>query len=1283
MKTNDCRLPGNAMQISELPSSLSHWKTDTKSANGSKKPKQFFILLMLMFAMSFGGGKVNGQTQSNANSLYVNDTCSFHPFDYHGDNVVWFRFVSDGYTHILTIRDHPETKIPATIFNNVYIYDKNMNQVTSFTETSVNWTETFTVSNPSDTFFIKMETNSPPSWYDFDACLTRECNNNIDLPGQSICEGDPLCFDVVNCNGGDYLSIAIGGTIVATQPTPIFGNMTVTYCFPSLGFTTGSITVEACLYESSTGIAGYCETFTVTILPPPAIQITEGNVTICLGEFCFHDLTQNAYEVDWDLYYYYPGVGLNDEDHYHNRPPNDLYCYTFVNTGDYVLTATATGQCGTEESTVNIHVVPAVAEFDWTNACVGQPVCFTELASCEEFWHWDFGDGSTSTDPNPCHTYAQSGSYDVTLVIDQAGTSITHTVTVYDPVQPVISGDEYACDATSHYEVTPSGVFSQIGWAVNAPSGWIATVPPEEFNYSWPNGTGGTVYVTTIDNHGCEAQGEFMVFDCCSGGDIVWYNEQQILSGTIDQRTITINGTQNILLAGTQLFLHGCTILMGPNAKVTVEDGAWVRLGKCTVQACSGLMWDGFYVENGGYLQMDGNYLIKDAKNAVVSVDGGECRIEANLFDKNFKHIDIRTYNSTHQAVIKKNKFFCSGTILPQYPPVVAYRTQDAIVVNGVSSIDIGARNAGNTIENCDVGIFAMNSFVRVVGNTFQNIEPGSVMIGQPNHPRGYGIFTASLDLTGTNPYGLSTMPAALSLQGGNSFTDVTYGIYSFNNGQINIRNNTLKYPDNPYAHGTAITLAEISHPTQYKLITTNTIENYNKGILAGSTEYVRISGNTIKDVKNISTSFFSTRGMGIRIEGGSNNVVQGNTVINTTNPDWNLEGISVSNSGSLVVSCNTIRKMGKSIRFQGVNDPVQIKKNAMYNGTAGIVLSDNGFINEQGTTGTPWDNEWYAFSSRHLYAMNNTFANQIHYHIWTGGGPKHPANFDNGTDGSSFPFIISFENSSLLMLCATPIMSASPSYSSWMDDVAANTNANLQAPLHRNWMGRNELFKTLKQDSLLAQNASLQSFMLQLETESPGQLKKVADTLLLDDYLSAMQINQNLAAYTKPDSLSKNVNYIYISAALTGADDWATAITPAGWDSLRYFASLCPFEYGENVYLSRIVLKLIGDTTEYFNECEFDEAETPGKNAVFGNNDDAFTTVYPNPAKSEISIETEMVLPATLTIYSTLGEELFSVQITEEQSTINFGNIHPQLVLYKIQNSNGETSRGTLTIIE
>jgi chitodextrinase len=36
-------------------------------------------------------------------------------------------------------------------------------------------------------------------------------------------------------------------------------------------------------------------------------------------------------------------------------------------------------------------------------------------------WHWDFGDGTTSTDPNPSHTYADSGVYVVTLSIVTVG----------------------------------------------------------------------------------------------------------------------------------------------------------------------------------------------------------------------------------------------------------------------------------------------------------------------------------------------------------------------------------------------------------------------------------------------------------------------------------------------------------------------------------------------------------------------------------------------------------------------------------------------------------------------------------------------------------------------------------------------------------------------------------------------------------------------------------------------------------------------------------------------
>lgn len=47
-------------------------------------------------------------------------------------------------------------------------------------------------------------------------------------------------------------------------------------------------------------------------------------------------------------------------------------------------------------------------------------------------WSWDFGDGGSSTEQNPIHTYATGGTYTVTLDVDgPAGpATISHSVTV-------------------------------------------------------------------------------------------------------------------------------------------------------------------------------------------------------------------------------------------------------------------------------------------------------------------------------------------------------------------------------------------------------------------------------------------------------------------------------------------------------------------------------------------------------------------------------------------------------------------------------------------------------------------------------------------------------------------------------------------------------------------------------------------------------------------------------------------------------------------------------------
>ncbi|HKI85817.1 MAG TPA: PKD domain-containing protein, partial [Thermoanaerobaculia bacterium] len=50
-------------------------------------------------------------------------------------------------------------------------------------------------------------------------------------------------------------------------------------------------------------------------------------------------------------------------------------------------------------------------------------------------WSWDFGDGATSIQPSPQHTYSTGGTYTVTLTVANAGgsDSISHDVVVPAP----------------------------------------------------------------------------------------------------------------------------------------------------------------------------------------------------------------------------------------------------------------------------------------------------------------------------------------------------------------------------------------------------------------------------------------------------------------------------------------------------------------------------------------------------------------------------------------------------------------------------------------------------------------------------------------------------------------------------------------------------------------------------------------------------------------------------------------------------------------------------------
>ncbi|NLF43565.1 MAG: PKD domain-containing protein, partial [Bacteroidales bacterium] len=89
-------------------------------------------------------------------------------------------------------------------------------------------------------------------------------------------------------------------------------------------------------------------------------------------------------------------------------------------SGIYGITVTNTNGCiATDEVEVTIIGIAPETDFSADTVCLGNPTSFTDLSTLAEGnidqWLWDFGDGNTSNEQNPQHTYSLPGSYMVSL----------------------------------------------------------------------------------------------------------------------------------------------------------------------------------------------------------------------------------------------------------------------------------------------------------------------------------------------------------------------------------------------------------------------------------------------------------------------------------------------------------------------------------------------------------------------------------------------------------------------------------------------------------------------------------------------------------------------------------------------------------------------------------------------------------------------------------------------------------------------------------------------------
>lgn len=189
--------------------------------------------------------------------------------------------------------------------------------------------------------------------------------------------------------------------------------------------------------------------------------------------------------------------------------------HTYADSGYFSVRLTAyNNKCAATSATQVVHIKPPIAGFTYQVNCLnGTQVGFTNESKVNpavygpETYIWDFGDGSTSTSPNPgSHTYAAIGDYTVTLTVSTA----TCSHTVRQQIKLVGEKADFSLSSASPCKnalVTIAAInsnpanISQYEWSV---AGTPFAVGPSTIYTSFPNAGTYAIRLRITDINGCQ-----------------------------------------------------------------------------------------------------------------------------------------------------------------------------------------------------------------------------------------------------------------------------------------------------------------------------------------------------------------------------------------------------------------------------------------------------------------------------------------------------------------------------------------------------------------------------------------------------------------------------------------------------------------------------------------------------------------------------------------------------------------------------------------------------------